>query len=73
MSYPTRAEGSGKYNKGTGGLGNKKTRGDHPNDSIIKIGQNTKKSPGDLRLLSVTQTPTKARVKNSQKSKKNNN
>ena len=31
---------------GTGGLGNKRTRGDHPNDSI-KIGQNTKKNPGD--------------------------
>ena len=25
-----------------------------PNNSIIKIGQNTKKSPGDLRRLAVT-------------------
>ena len=33
---------------GTGGLGNKKTFRDHPNYSIIEIGQNTKKSPGDL-------------------------
>ena len=24
---------------------------DHPNDSTIKIGQNTEKSPGDLRSL----------------------
>ena len=36
---------------GTGGLGNKRTRGDHPNDSIIEIGQSTEKSPGDLRNL----------------------
>ena len=42
---------------GTGGLGNKKTSGDHPNDSIIKIGQNTEKSPEELRRLAVTQTP----------------
>ena len=41
----------------TVGLGNKRTSGDHPNDSIIKIGQNTEKSPGDLRKLAVTQTP----------------
>ena len=33
--------------------------GDHPNDSIIENGQNTEKSPGDLRRLSVTQTPVK--------------
>ena len=26
---------------GTGGLGNKKMCGKHPNDSFIKIGQNT--------------------------------
>ena len=29
------------------------------NDSIIENGQNTKKSPGDLRRLAVTQTPVK--------------
>ena len=40
-----------------GGLGNKRTIGDHSNVSIIKIGQNTEKSPGDLRRLFVTQTP----------------
>ena len=40
----------------TGGLGNKRTSGDHPNYSIIVISQNTEKSPGDLRRLAVTQT-----------------
>ena len=48
-----------RIDEGTGGLGNKRTNGDHPNDSIIKIGQNTEKSPGDLRSLVVTQTLTK--------------
>ena len=33
--------------------------GDHPNDSINKIGQNTEKSPGDLWRLAVTQTPAR--------------
>ena len=33
--------------------------GDHPNNSIIENGQNTEKSPGDLRRLAVTQTPVK--------------
>ena len=32
---------------------------DHPDYSIIKIGKYTKKSPGDLRRLVVTQTPGK--------------
>ena len=31
----------------------------HPNHSIIKIGQNTEKSPGDLRGLAVSQNPVK--------------
>ena len=44
---------------GTGGLGNKRSSEDHPNYSIIKVGQNTEKSPGDLRKLTVTQTPTR--------------
>ena len=39
------------------GPGNKRTSGDHRNNSIVKIGQNTKKSPGDLRRLAVTSTP----------------
>ena len=39
----------------TGGLGNKKTSGDHPNYCIIEIGQNAEKSPGNLRRVVVTQ------------------
>ena len=37
--------------KESGGFGNKRANIDHPNDSIIKIGQNTKKNLGDLRRL----------------------
>ena len=33
-----------------------KETGDHPNYCIIENGQNTEKSPGDLRRLAVTQT-----------------
>ena len=42
-----------------GGFGNKKTNGDHLNKCIIEIGQNSEKSPIDLRKLAVTQTPVK--------------
>ena len=45
--------------KGTGGIGNKRTSGDHPNYNIPEIGQNTEKSPGDLRRLAVTQISLK--------------
>ena len=48
--------------KGTGGLGNWRTSGDHPNYSIVENGQSTEKSPGDLRRLAVTQTPAKDHV-----------
>ena len=48
-----------RIGKGTGRIGNKNTSGDHPNNSTVKIGQNTEKSPGDLRRLAVTQTPVK--------------
>ena len=37
--------------RGTGGLGDKRTNGDHTNYSIVEIAQNTKKSPGDLLSL----------------------
>ena len=43
----------------TGGLGNKRTWGDHPNYYIIENGLNTEKSPGDLKRLSVTKTQAK--------------
>ena len=46
-----------KIGTGTGGLGNRGTSGDHPNYSIIKIGQNTEKSAGDLKRLAVTNSP----------------
>ena len=42
---------------GTGGLGNKRTSGEHPNYNIVEIGQNTEKSPGHIKRLAVTQTP----------------
>ena len=45
--------------KGTGGLGNWQTSGDHPNYSIVENGQNTEEIPGDLRRLAVTQTLVK--------------
>ena len=38
-----------------GGFGNKRTSGHHSDYSIVEIGQNTEKSPGDLRRLAVTQ------------------
>ena len=41
------------------GLGGWRMSGDHPNDSIVENCQNTKKSPGDLRRLTVIQTPVK--------------
>ena len=41
----------------TGGLGNNRRSGDHPNYCITEISQNIEKSPGDLRRLAVTQTP----------------
>ena len=47
--------------KGTGGLRNKGMSRDHSNFYIIENGQNTEKSPEDLRRLAVTQTPVKDR------------
>ena len=45
-----------KIGKRTGRLRNQRIRRDHPDYSITKIGQNTEKSPGDLRRFAVTQT-----------------
>ena len=42
-----------------GRQGNKRMSGDNPNYSIADIGQNTEKSPGDLKRLAVTQTPVR--------------
>ena len=53
--------------KGTGGLGNKRMSGDHPNYNIIENHQNTEKSPGDLLSLKLSEKPSgKTDVKNSQ-------
>ena len=48
-----------RIGKRSGGNGNKRSSVEHPNYSTVKIGQNTEKSPGDLRRLDVTQTPLK--------------
>ena len=48
-----------RFGKRTGGLESWRTSGDRPNNSIVKNGQNTEKSPGDLRRLAVNQTPEK--------------
>ena len=45
--------------KGTGGLRNNRTSGDHPNYFTIEVDQNTEKSLGDLRRLAVTQISEK--------------
>ena len=47
-----------RISKGTGGLGNKTMSGDYLNYSIIVIGQNTEKDPGDLRRR-LTQKPVR--------------
>ena len=63
-----------RINKVTVGLGNEKTSGDNPNNSIIQIGQNTEKS--SWRLVetcwlsnSIERPSASAGVKNSQKGK----
>ena len=48
-----------RIDTGTGGLRNKRMNRDHPNYSIIKISQNTEKSPGNSKKLAVTQTPVR--------------
>ena len=45
---------------GIGGLGNKRTSGNYSNYSIVKIGHNSEKTPGDMRRFAVSQTPVKS-------------
>ena len=45
---------SKRTGKGTVRLGNTRTSGYYPDNSIIKIDLNTEKSPGNLRKLAVT-------------------
>ena len=46
-----------RIDKETGRFRNGRTSEEHLNYSIIKINQNTEKTPGDFRRLVVTQTP----------------
>ena len=46
-----------KIVKGTERFVSKRTKRDHLDNIIIKICQDTEKSPGDLRRFAVTQTP----------------
>ena len=45
-----------RHGKGTGTLVKKQTSENHPNFSIIKINENTEKSPGAMWKLAVAQT-----------------
>ena len=65
MEYYTNRDWHFRYSNkstinGTGGLGSRRTSGDHPNYSIDENGQNTEKSPGDLRRFAVIQTAMKS-------------
>ena len=44
---------------GAGRVGNRRTRRDNPNNSVVKISQNFETSTGVLRRLAVIQTPVK--------------
>ena len=46
-----------RIGKGTGGL--EKKSGDYPDYNITNFGQNAQKSPGDLKRLAITPTPTR--------------
>ena len=48
-----------KLGKGAKRFGNWRSSGANKDDSIVEICCNTEKSPGDLRILAVTQTPVK--------------
>ena len=48
-----------RLGKGTEKVGNRRTTLDPLNYSIIKIGQNTEKSPGDPRKLAIIPTRVK--------------
>ena len=50
---------SKRFVKEAGIVRNRRTSRDHPNYSIINIGQITEKRDGNLRRLAVTQTPMK--------------
>ena len=56
-----------KFGKGTGGFRNQRTSVDNPDFGIIKIGQNTEKSPGNL-----TTNRKKQQKRGNKNGKKNN-
>ena len=45
-----------RQEKKTGEIENQRTNRVYPNNNIAEIGQNTEKSPGNLRRLAVTET-----------------
>ena len=51
-----------RFGKSTKGIRNHRTSGGNPNYNNAEIGENTGKSPGDLRRLVVTQIPVKDRL-----------
>ena len=53
----------GHPRKKIGTIGNQKENRDHPDYSIVEIGQNPKKSPGELWTLAVSQISVKVYVK----------
>ena len=50
---------SQRLRKKTGRMRNWRMNGDHPYYSIVEVGQNTEKSPVDLRRLAIAQTQVK--------------
>ena len=52
-------KGTVRIGRETRRLGNKRTIGDHPDCSSIKIGQNTEKRPGKSKRLAVIQAQVK--------------
>ena len=56
VAFGTVPKGSEKE---VGRVENRRRNGDHSDYKIVDIGQNTQKSPGDLRRFAVTQTPIK--------------
>ena len=52
-------DGPRRFGKVTGKFGNRRSKRVFPNYSIAGIGQNTEKSAGDLRRLSITHTSVK--------------
>ena len=44
-----------RLGKRAGGVRSRRTSGDHPTYNIVEVGQNTEKSPGDLRRVAVAQ------------------